>query len=208
MVVEAASSRLDGRDGITLSYPAGSPFPWPGIIDEVRQLDQTTLLGMSLTTLRWRPGSRYLSSCTIRSTPMDYDYIVVGSGFGGAVSALRLAEKGYHVAVLEQGRRISPADMEAAAQDIRHLFWLPSLGWRGFFSQTIFRHVGIVSGLGVGGGSLVYAAVLVEPRPAFFSDPAWSGLGVDWQAELEPHYEAVSSTRTSSSRNPFTRSRY
>jgi len=122
---------------------------------------------------------------------MDYDYIVVGSGFGGAVSALRLAEKGYCVAVLEQGRRVSSADMQQAAQSIRHLFWLPALGWQGFFSQTIFRHVGIVSGIGVGGGSLVYAAVLVEPRPAFFSDPAWSHLGVDWQAELKPHYATV-----------------
>ncbi|TRZ75807.1 MAG: GMC family oxidoreductase [Deltaproteobacteria bacterium] len=122
---------------------------------------------------------------------MDYDYLIVGSGFGGAVSALRLAEKGYRIAVLEQGRRVSRADMEGAAKNIRQLFWLPPLGWQGFFSQTIFRHVGIVAGIGVGGGSLVYAAVLVEPKSAFFADPVWSGLGVDWGAELKPHYETV-----------------
>ena len=120
---------------------------------------------------------------------MDYDVIVVGSGFGGSVCALRLAQKGYRVAVLEQGRRIGPADMEAAAKSLRKLFWLPALGLKGFFSQHIYRHVGIVGGVGVGGGSLVYAAVLLEPKRTFFEDPAWSCLGVDWARELAPHYQ-------------------
>lgn len=119
---------------------------------------------------------------------MDYDFIIVGSGFGGSVSALRLAEKGYRVAVLEQGRRVTPDDMLAASHDIRRLFWWPALRLYGFFAQTIYRHVGIVSGVGVGGGSLVYAAVLLEPRREFFADPAWAGLGVDWRAELAPRY--------------------
>lgn len=119
---------------------------------------------------------------------MDVDAVVIGSGFGGSVAALRLAEKGYDVAVLEQGRRVGPADMEAAEHDPRRLLWAPRLGLRGFFYQEIFRHVGVVGGVGVGGGSLVYAAVLLEPREAFFRDPAWSGLGVDWRAELAPHY--------------------
>ena len=114
---------------------------------------------------------------------MDYDVIVVGSGFGGSVCALRLAQKGYRVAVLEQGRRIGPADMEAAAKSLRKLFWLPALGLKGFFSQHIYRHVGIVGGVGVGGGSLVYAAVLLEPKRTFFEDPAWGRLGVDWAGE-------------------------
>lgn len=119
---------------------------------------------------------------------MDYDYLVVGSGFGGSVSALRLAEKGYRVAVLEQGRRISPTDMQAANRSLLRLLWLPALGLKGFFQQTFFRHIGIVGGVGVGGGSLVYAAVLLEPKPAFYADPSWAGLGVDWRAELASHY--------------------
>jgi cholesterol oxidase len=122
---------------------------------------------------------------------MDYDYIIIGSGFGGSVSALRLAEKGYRVAVLEQGRQVSPDDMLAATHSLRKLLWLPGLGMKGFFSQRIFGHVGVVGGVGVGGGSLVYAAVLLEPKPAFFAEPTWSGLGIDWQAELAPHYEAA-----------------
>jgi cholesterol oxidase len=118
----------------------------------------------------------------------DYDYVIVGSGFGGSVSALRLSEKGYRVAVLEQGRRIQRRDMEKAGRSLRHLLWMPGLRMYGFFWETLFRHVGIVGGTGVGGGSLVYAAVLMEPRPEFFLAPSWSQLGVDWQAELGPHY--------------------
>ena len=70
---------------------------------------------------------------------MDYDYIIVGSGFGDSVSGFRLAEKGYRVAVLEQGRRISRTDTENAARSVRHLFWLPALSLKGFFTQTMFR---------------------------------------------------------------------
>jgi cholesterol oxidase len=120
---------------------------------------------------------------------LDYDVIIIGSGFGGSVTALRLAEKGFRVAVLEQGRRAEPADLEATDNGPRRLFWLPSLGLKGYFTQHIFRHVTIVGGVGVGGGSLVYAAVLLEPKKAFFQDPAWAGLDVDWDAELAPHYE-------------------
>ena len=122
---------------------------------------------------------------------MDYDYIIIGSGFGGSVSALRLAEKGYRVAVLEQGRQITPTDIQAANKSFRKLMWMPRLGMNGFFVQHIFQHVGIVGGVGVGGGSLVYAAVLLEPTAAFFKDPAWADLNVDWQAELAPHYETA-----------------
>ena len=122
---------------------------------------------------------------------MDYDVIIIGSGFGGSVTALRLAEKGYRVAVLEQGRRATPADLRATEQGPRRLFWLPALGLKGYFTQHIFRHVTIVGGVGVGGGSLVYAAVLLEPKNAFFQDPAWSELGIDWRAELAPHYQSA-----------------
>jgi cholesterol oxidase len=124
-------------------------------------------------------------------TGFDCDYLVIGSGFGGSVSALRLAEKGYRVTVLEQGRRVGADDFTAADQSIKKLFWAPPLGWPGYFAQHIFKHVAIVGGVGVGGGSLVYAAVLLEPKDAFFHDAAWSQLGVDWKRELAPHYQTA-----------------
>ena len=123
---------------------------------------------------------------------LDYDVIIIGSGFGGSVPALRLSEKGYEVAVLEQGRRVSPDDMRAADESLRKLVWLPKLGFRGFFVQHTFKHVGIVGGVGVGGGSLVYAAVLLRPKSAFFHDPAWANLGVDWKQELDTPYDTAS----------------
>jgi len=123
---------------------------------------------------------------------MDYDAIVIGSGFGGSVAAYRLSEKGYRVAVLEQGRRFESEDLQKASQSTRDLFWMPALGLKGLFTQRFFKHVNIVGGVGVGGGSLVYAAVLLEPKQAFFRDPAWADLGIDWEAELRPHYATAS----------------
>jgi cholesterol oxidase len=122
---------------------------------------------------------------------MDYDVAIIGSGFGGSVSALRLAEKGYRVAVLEQGNWVSPEDMEEGDANVRRLNWFPALGSTGYFSQDFFRHVTLVRGIGVGGGSIVYAAVLLRPKDDFYQDPAWSGLGFDWKKELAPHYETV-----------------
>ena len=119
---------------------------------------------------------------------MDYDVIIIGSGFGGSVSALRLAEKGYRVAVLEQGRRIGPDDMRAVDSDPRKLFWMPQIGMKGYFTQSLFQHTAIVGGVGVGGGSLVYATVLLEPPPAFYTDPIWRDLQTDWREELAPYY--------------------
>jgi cholesterol oxidase len=118
----------------------------------------------------------------------DYDWIVIGSGFGGSVSALRLAEKGYRVALLECGRRFEDDEFaESAARDARRYFWMPKLGMRGIFRMTFFKDVFVVSGSGVGGGSLGYANTLYRARPAFFRDRQWADLG-DWEADLEPHY--------------------
>jgi cholesterol oxidase len=120
--------------------------------------------------------------------PHDYDWIVIGSGFGGSVSALRLAEKGYRVALLECGRRFEDDEFaESAARDARRYFWMPKLGMRGIFRMTFFKDVFVVSGSGVGGGSLGYANTLYRARPAFFRDRQWADLG-DWEAELDPHY--------------------
>jgi len=123
---------------------------------------------------------------------MDYDVIVVGSGFGGSVAALRASEKGHRVAVLEMGRRVSTMDIEKANRSPLDLFWMPALGLKGFFTQTFFKHVTIVGGVGVGGGSLVYAAVLLEPKQAFYRDPAWGPLGSELESELRPHFRTAS----------------
>jgi cholesterol oxidase len=120
----------------------------------------------------------------------DYDWLVVGSGFGGSVSALRLAEKGYRVKVLECGRRFEDDDFAASAWRARRYFWAPKLGLRGILRLTLFKDIFVASGCGVGGGSLGYANTLYRARPAFFEDPQWRGLA-DWEAELRPHYETA-----------------
>jgi cholesterol oxidase len=117
----------------------------------------------------------------------DYDWIVVGSGFGGSVSALRLAEKGYSVAVLECGKRFRDEDFPKSTWDLRRYFWAPKLGLRGIFRLTPFKDVSVVSGCGVGGGSLGYANTLYVPPGEFFEDPQWGDLD-DWQSVLAPHY--------------------
>jgi cholesterol oxidase len=120
----------------------------------------------------------------------DYDWLVIGSGFGGSVSALRLAEKGYRVGVVECGRRFRDHDFAQTAWNLRRYFWAPRLGLRGIFRLTLFKDVFIVSGNGVGGGSLGYANTLYRARPAFFEDPQWDGLA-NWERELQPHYETA-----------------
>jgi cholesterol oxidase len=120
----------------------------------------------------------------------DYDWLVIGSGFGGSVSALRLAEKGYRVGVLECGRRFRDRDFAESAWNLRRYFWMPRLGLRGIFRLTVFKDVFIASGNGVGGGSLGYANTLYRARPAFFRDRQWEALA-DWERELAPHYETA-----------------
>jgi cholesterol oxidase len=121
----------------------------------------------------------------------DYDWIVVGSGFGGSVSALRLAEKGYSVAVLECGSRFEDDDFaESTLREPRRYFWLPKFGMRGVLRMTFFKDVLVVSGSGVGGGSLGYANTLYRARQAFFEDPQWAELG-NWELTLAPHYDTA-----------------
>ena len=117
----------------------------------------------------------------------DEDVIVVGSGFGGSVAALRASEKGYRVRVYEAGRRFEDADFAKTNWNLRRYLWAPALGCFGV--QRIHRlpHVMILAGAGVGGGSLNYANTLYEPGPAFFDDPQWAGI-TDWSGELGPHY--------------------
>jgi cholesterol oxidase len=124
-------------------------------------------------------------------TVWDTDVAVVGSGFGGGVAALRHAEAGRSVVVLEQGRRLAPADLAAGGRRTRDLLWMPEVGLRGYFRQTVLRHVIIVHGVGVGGGSIVYAAVLLRPGPAAWSAPGWAATGLDWATELSPHYDTA-----------------
>ncbi|HEV3071204.1 MAG TPA: GMC family oxidoreductase [Solirubrobacteraceae bacterium] len=117
----------------------------------------------------------------------DFDWLVIGSGFGGSVSALRLSEKGYGVGVLECGRRFADDEFPKSTGDFRRYFWRPKLGMKGIFRLTTFRDVSVVSGCGVGGGSLGYANTLYVPPKAFFEDGQWSGMA-DWEQELAPHY--------------------
>lgn len=118
----------------------------------------------------------------------QYDYIIVGSGFGGAVSAYRLSQKGYTVLVVEKGKRFESKDFPKTNWDLKKWLWLPSLRFFGIFKLTFFRHVGILSGVGVGGGSLVYANTLPVPKKAFFESGSWAGLA-NWEKELNPFYE-------------------
>ncbi|MGI5245566.1 FAD-dependent oxidoreductase [Dactylosporangium sp. CA-139066] len=119
---------------------------------------------------------------------MRYDVVVIGSGFGGSVSALRLAEKGYSVAVLEAGRRFADDEFPKTSWDARRFLWAPSLGCYGIQRITMLRNVLVLAGAGVGGGSLVYANTLYRPLQPFYDDPQWKDIA-DWRAELEPFYD-------------------
>lgn len=117
----------------------------------------------------------------------DFDWLVIGSGFGGSVSALRLAEKGYRVAVLECGRRFRDQDFAKSTWSLRRYFWAPRVGMRGIMRVSTFKDISVVSGCGVGGGSLGYANTLYVPPSPFFQDRQWADLA-DWEQELAPHY--------------------
>src|ERR687894_1389005 len=109
----------------------------------------------------------------------DFDWLVVGSGFGGSVAAHRLTEKGYRVAVIESGRRFADDEFPRSTWDLRRYFFAPRLGLHGIFRLSLFKDVSIVSGAGVGGGSLGYANTLYRARPRFYEDGQWAELA-DW----------------------------
>ncbi|MGW5675200.1 GMC family oxidoreductase N-terminal domain-containing protein [Streptomyces sp. NPDC003860] len=118
----------------------------------------------------------------------DYDVIVIGSGFGGSVSALRLTEKGYRVGVLEAGRRFTRATLPKNSWDLKNFLWAPALGLYGIQRIHLLGNVMVLAGAGVGGGSLNYANTLYVPPAAFFQDPQWKDIA-DWQGELAPYYD-------------------
>ena len=118
----------------------------------------------------------------------DYDVLIIGSGFGGSVTALRLTEKGYRVGVLEAGRRFSDEEFAKTSWNLRKFLWMPKLGMYGIQRIHLLRNVMILAGAGVGGGSLNYANTLYVPPNPFFNDPQWKHI-TDWRAELMPHYD-------------------
>jgi cholesterol oxidase len=122
------------------------------------------------------------------TTETTDDVIIIGSGFGGSVSALRLAEKGYRVTVLEAGRRFTQDTLPKTSWDLKKFLWAPRLGMTGMQRITWLKDVVILSGAGVGGGSLVYANTLYTPLPPFYKDAQWAHI-TDWESELAPHYD-------------------
>ncbi|MFH2102590.1 MAG: GMC family oxidoreductase [Chloroflexota bacterium] len=119
-----------------------------------------------------------------------YDFVIIGSGFGGSVSAMRLTEKGYSVLVLERGKRFEDQDFPKTNWNIWKFLWLPGLRCHGIFEMTFMNGLLALHGSGVGGGSLMYGNVLIEPDDRLFAAPAWKHLN-DWKKELRPHYETA-----------------
>ena len=131
------------------------------------------------------------SPAALQESDRHYDVLVIGSGFGGSVAALRLTEKGYRVGVLEAGRRFDDHEFAATSWRIRKFLWAPRLGLYGIQRIHLLPNAVILAGAGVGGGSLVYANTLYLPPPEFFNDPQWSGI-TNWWDELEPYYDQAS----------------
>ena len=129
-----------------------------------------------------------------------YDYVIIGSGFGGSVSAMRLTEKGYSVLVLERGKRFEDGDFPKSNWNLPKFLWLPALRFHGIFEMTFMNGLLALHGSGVGGGSLMYGNVLIEPDDRLFAAPSWRHLN-DWKRELQPHY-ATAQKMLGVTRNP------
>ncbi|PCI09046.1 MAG: GMC oxidoreductase [Flavobacteriaceae bacterium] len=121
---------------------------------------------------------------------LNYDYIIIGSGFGGSVSALRLSEKGYKVLVIEKGKWYTAKDFAKTNWNLPKWLWIPTLRFFGIMKLTIFKHLAVLSGVGVGGGSLVYANTLPIPKSNFYTSGSWKNLN-DWETDLKPHYQTA-----------------
>ncbi len=134
------------------------------------------------------------------SQQFEYDYVIIGSGFGGSVSALRLSEKGYKVLVIEKGKWYQANDFAKNNWQLKKWLWLPTLQMFGILKLTFFRHVGVLSGVGVGGGSLVYANTLPRPNDKFYKSGNWAGLA-DWKNELHSYY-TVAEKMLGATKNP------
>ena len=165
-------ARLDGRRNCTDHIPLTEPTDLTG------STNSTDLTGPTGST-----GST-------GSTTKTYDFVIIGSGFGGSVSALRLAEKGYSVAVLETGRRYRDEDFPKTNWNIFKSIWLPVLRCFGFWRISFLSDVMILNWAGVGGGSLGYANTLLEPPDEFFENPQWAGMN-DWKSALTPHFRTA-----------------
>jgi cholesterol oxidase len=121
------------------------------------------------------------------SEQFDFDFIIIGSGFGGSVCAHRLSEKGYRVAVMEMGRRWNPENLPRTSWSLQRWFWRPRLGLRGFFNMRFFRHVTVYHGCAVGGGSITYGATLLEPSKNVWESGTWANLS-NWTTSMSEHY--------------------
>ncbi len=125
-----------------------------------------------------------------RMNEKTYDYIIIGSGFGGSVSAMRLSEKGYSVLVIEKGKRWKSNEFPKTDWNLPKYLWVPLLKWFGFQKLTFFKEVFVISGVGVGGGSLVYANTLMLPKDKFYTNKIWSHIK-DWKTVLAPYFKTA-----------------
>ena len=127
-------------------------------------------------TIAQHEGRNDEESVAPRDNHFDFDFIVIGSGFGGSVSAHRLVEKGYRVAVMEMGRRWTPDKLPRTSWSIHRWIWRPNLGLRGFFNLRFFKHATIFHGCAVGGGSITFASTLLPPPEKVWDKGSWTGL--------------------------------
>ena len=177
-----AEPLLSDRDRLAPSladYLAGTPF--------VYAARENVCTFARVNVLTCQPANVIRKVVSVDTT---YDYVVIGSGFGGSVSAMRLAEKGYSVLVLERGKRFRDEDFAKTNWRVWKYLWLPPLRCFGILQITAFRNVMVLHGCGVGGGSLGYANVLMEPDDKLFDAPNWRDLA-DWKTILKPHYETA-----------------